>query len=177
MSIGDKPSTVSEESLRFPSPIPVEEVSMEDPEPTAVQDRILNFKIVVGGSIAGKDSLLDGLGYRYGKKHKEPRKNGSMIWRCTQRKIKDQRRCTATVRQLGDQFTLGPTNHTHGPKVKDMALSNHLVSTLKMAENVCAAAHIANPDEILPSVFNIVRSATRKRAESRTPHPVDLFLL
>ena len=153
MSIGDKPSTVSEESLRFPSPIPVEEVSMEDPEPTAVQDRILNFKIVVGGSIAGKDSLLDGLGYRYGKKHKEPRKNGSMIWRCTQRKIKDQRSCTASVRQLGDQFTLGPTNHTHGPnlsldlkvplskQVKDMALSNHPVSTLKIAENVCRSTH------------------------------------
>ena len=61
-NLGEEPSTRTEMSTRYPSPIPVEEVSMVHPEPTAVQDRILKYEIVSEGSIKGRSTLLDGLG-------------------------------------------------------------------------------------------------------------------
>ena len=124
----------------------------------------------------------------YLAKYKEP-KNGSMMWLCTTRNRKIQSSCRATVRKIGDIFTSGLAPHTHEPnplldlkvpirkQVKAYAMIDRLASGMRLAENVCIAALIANPGAEMPSVTNLARCANRKRATMRPPNPVDLFLL
>ena len=80
-----------------------------------------------------------------------------MMWLCTTRNRKNQPSCTATVRQIGDVFTPGPAPHTHEPnplldlqvpiskQVKAYAMIDRLASGMRLAENACIAALIANP--------------------------------
>ena len=57
---GEEPSTGREVSTRYPSPIPVEEVSMD-----RMNECILKYEIISESTIKDRSTLLDGLGYRY----------------------------------------------------------------------------------------------------------------
>jgi hypothetical protein len=131
--------------------------------------------------------LLDGLGNRYSRKSAKANSNGGFTWLCTCRGVKGLVSCCASVKQLGDVFTEGPSPHSHAPdpslnlkvpltkQVKDAALEKKYESAKTLAEDALVPVALDNPNSELPDPNNLARAGNRARAKVRPLHPTDLF--
>lgn len=93
----------------------------EDSKPEKVGNSIqekdeITFEIVVGGSMRGRCQLKDSKGYTYTVKAE---KGDRTWWRCSKRS--NLIKCSASVKQVGNSFTLGRYPHEHPPFMKRMS--------------------------------------------------------
>lgn len=87
-----------------------EGVSFSAAEDVQISLNLKNFRIEKGGSLTGKDVVVDGKGFRYGFKRTN---KGGTTWLCTHRGLKGKKSCCATVKEKNGVFHEGPSPHCH----------------------------------------------------------------
>ncbi|XP_063053962.1 uncharacterized protein LOC134448133 [Engraulis encrasicolus] len=139
----------------------------------------ITFEQIAGGATGRGDILLaDSYGFTYSKKRET---NACITWVCSKKRLQ----CRATVKQVGEDYTLGTQDHNHpsNPEkvatakaralVKEAAMTDFVKGAGKLAEE---ALDLLNKDEPLPDVCrdSLARAANRARATLRPKHPADL---
>ena len=167
----------------FHVPVPVVEPDIDVMEaPTAEPSQIpeLNFTMVEKGSKSGKRQLVDSLNHTYNKKRCT--KNAT-VWQCSIRYGLTY--CVATVKQCGEVFTPGPSQHVCLPKASALAASRIRAQLGSTIDQISTASTIVNaalrdhlptsaPTEALPKMSSLVRMANKSRQADRPTNPTTL---
>ena len=140
----------------------------------------LNFTMVEKGSKSGKRQLVDSLNHKYNKKRCT---TNATVWQCSIRYGPTY--CVATVKQCGEVFTPGPSQHVCIPKASALAASRIRAQLSSTTDQISSASTIVNaalrdhlptsaPTEALPKMSSLVRMANRNRQGDRPTNPTTL---
>ena len=161
-----------------------EESSLVDEEPTHVEigeARPILFQIVQSGSQKRGLKLHDSRGFSYNVKN---RGKETVMWQCVSRN--KGKYCPATVKQKGEDYTLGARQHNHQAtmgihavttirnQVKALAKVNVYTSGTSIAQDLLRTGDIANCPADIPTIINLGRQANYNRRIGRPKHPGDM---
>ncbi|XP_071804819.1 uncharacterized protein [Asterias amurensis] len=143
---------------------------------------VTSFKITTGGTVRGKNILVDSNGYTYTMKWKKDPTSPFSAWVCGLRS--KTQRCPVSVLQNGDRFKFGRNEHHHHPAVGDVAVAVKVAVKKAAKDNVFRPASDivegvltkmvpADAPVNCPRPSNLTRAANRARQRQRPQEPQD----
>ncbi|XP_071789423.1 uncharacterized protein [Asterias amurensis] len=141
---------------------------------------VTSFKITTGGTVQGKNILVDSNGYTYTMKWKKDPTPPFSAWVCgLQSKTQG---CPVSVLQHGDQFKFGHNEHHLHPAVGDVVVAvkkaakdNVFRPASDIVEGVLTTEGVLPADAPVncPRHGNLTRAANRARQRQRPQEPQD----
>jgi hypothetical protein len=178
---------LTQPSFQIPNPVVEQDLNRLDDMPTDLTPcdmPELSYTIVHDATKRSKPRLVDSHNHVYNQKT-VLRKTGHTVWQCSV--WNKDIYCTATVKQLEDSFTAGPTSHICTPKSSALPASQVRSQIIKDAKdqpftssstlvNNALQQHLepSAPTESLPKHASLVRMANKRRQGSRPANPTTL---